>query len=373
MLHANDSQSIINVEDYLIIAHEAFVVSLRRIDNVTSTRITHFEKDFIDITTISYNKSAFQSINTRDNLFKSRRSKSKDRRTKFKTIVNSRNDENKNTTNTIDEQSDTSSTTKEVQNEQMNFKKRKSEIKASLILLKNIVKKVKVNDEDELVSEDSNFVKKDYRVKNSIKSTIDKLKYNINHYVAYDLVNNDNVDESITHAFVKFENYDHYALYMNSKVFTIEEFLKQKVRFDDFWIVVILSFELSSVKLFKYWSIEFDKNDMIRDTRVSLDYAAKMWIDDETMNVNEVRVEFEKDDYYYKWWRELHSLMSKKKLNAKLYEHRSSHEKFKCENFDFKITYRAINQSSKDQKNLNASISLYNISTKKDKSSSFKK
>ncbi len=63
-----------------------------------------------------------------------------------------------------------------------------------------------------------------------------------------------------------------------------------------------------------------------------------MLIDD--ININEkVMTEV---IYYYMWWRKLHCMMNKKSLNTNLYQIQLSFEKFKCDEFEFKIDFKIV-------------------------------
>ncbi len=142
--------------------------------------------------------------------------------------------------------------------------------------------------------------------------------------------------------FKSFSQYDSFTLYMNSKLSWTalnDEVSQFEIHLNDCTAIITLSI-FAIKKLHEKYFIDFDSARMIRATHVSLrhTYKKKMLVDD--INIDEKVVT--EVVYYYMWWRKLHCMMSKKNLNANLYQIWSSFKKFKCDEFEFKINFKII-------------------------------
>ena len=132
--------------------------------------------------------------------------------------------------------------------------------------------------------------------------------YGINHYVPYD-PNRQQIVLFIEGAFVSFAKYDSYLLFMKPNLSHIESIFISDVRIDDLTIPHVIDKMKVSV-LHRNWSADLDKAGMIRATRVFFDNAIKMYVTTDQTDIDEEIVQQRHEDYYYKWWRDLHCLMS---------------------------------------------------------------
>lgn len=90
---------------------------------------------------------------------------------------------------------------------------------------------------------------------------------------------------------------------------------------------------------------EFDVAGMIRATRIPLGFAAKMWVKEGDIDLDEVAAGPQDGGSYYKWWRGLHCLMGDEGYANGLYLVRPSFERFKCEEFGFKLDSKTVIQA----------------------------
>ncbi len=68
-----------------------------------------------------------------------------------------------------------------------------------------------------------------------------------------------------------------------------------------------------------------------------LENVIKMYINVKKMNINEMIIMQNETDYYYKWWRDLHCLISDENFKEQMYFIYFSHEIFCCDEFNFKM------------------------------------
>ncbi len=205
-----------------------------------------------------------------------------------------------------------------------------------------------------LSDEKKNFKKKTHLKKRQINNSsrnsfIILCNFHTDHYVLFDLVKQ-NVEHSVMSRFKSFSQYDDFTLYMNSKLSWTafdDEVSQFKICLNDHTAIITLLI-LAIKKLHQKYFINFDSARMIRATCVSLRHAHK-----KKMLVNDIDIDEKvvtEVVYYYMWWRELHCMMSKKSLDANLYQIRSSFKKFKCDEFEFKINFKIIIQYQADFK-----------------------
>lgn len=132
--------------------------------------------------------------------------------------------------------------------------------------------------------------------------------YDINHYVSYDL-KRQQIILFIEKAFVSFVKYDSYLLFMKLNLSHIESIFISDVRIDDLTISHVIDKMKISV-LHRNWSADLDKTSMIRATWMFFDNAIKMYVTTDQTDIDEEIIQQRHEDYYYKWWRDLHCLMS---------------------------------------------------------------
>lgn len=168
--------------------------------------------------------------------------------------------------------------------------------------------------------------------------------YNTEHYQIYDKEVAQEV-EPVIGAFVSFNRYNHYKLYINPFLKTIDDIPEIGVRLDDLTISRVLG-SLGRA-LHRAWPADFDQQGMIRATRIPLGLAAKIWVKAGAVDVDGELIP--KDGYYYSWWRGLHCLMGKEGYDAGHYLIRPSYESFKCRGFGIKVGYRAVMQTAESE------------------------
>ncbi len=200
-----------------------------------------------------------------------------------------------------------------------------------------------INDDEKLT-----LSKKSKKLKHVIHSSCIlfktmKKKFIIRNYALYDS-DNSLIISSVNHLFIKFDDFKNYALYINADLKDIKDVLISCVHLDDLTILHVIE-KFNSWDLNKNWSVDFDQANMIRVIHMSLSNAIKIWVSDEYVNVNEIRANKKNEEYYYKWWCELHHLC--KVENIKNYLIHSFHEKFLMNEFTFKLRDKAILQSWK--------------------------
>ncbi len=88
---------------------------------------------------------------------------------------------------------------------------------------------------------------------------------------------------------------------------------------------------------------------MIQVTRMSLENVIKMYINVEKMNIDKMIIMQNETDYYYKWWRDLHCLMSDERFRKQMYLIHFSYETFHCDEFNFKMKYKIVMQISENE------------------------
>lgn len=143
-------------------------------------------------------------------------------------------------------------------------------------------------------------------------------------------------------------DYNHYLFFANSHIANVSEISINDVRFDDFTIEKILKFNMKTIMLNSTWSTEFDKNEMIKVTRYSMNFAVKLLIKTNEMNVNEI-VHVDKNKFYYEWWRGLQLLCETKNATNYFFV-RSFHEKLLTKNMTWKIDFSTLIQIGSDMK-----------------------
>ncbi len=94
----------------------------------------------------------------------------------------------------------------------------------------------------------------------------------------------------VTHPFVKFDDFKNYALYINADLKDVKDVLTSCVHLDDLTISRVIE-KFNSRDLNKNWPVDFDQASMICVIRMSLSNAAKMWVHDEYVSIDEIRAE----------------------------------------------------------------------------------
>ncbi len=186
-----------------------------------------------------------------------------------------------------------------------------------------------------LNNEKKKFKKKTHLKKHQINNFLHNSftilhNFHTNHYVLFNLVKQ-NVKHSIMSRFKSFSQYDNFTLYMNSKLSWTafdDEVFQFKIHLNDHTAIIILS-TFAIKKLHEKYFIDFDSTRMIHAICVSLKHAYK-----KKMLVNDINIDEKvvtEVVYYYMWWRKLYCMMSKKSLDANLYQIQLSFKKFKCD------------------------------------------
>ena len=179
------------------------------------------------------------------------------------------------------------------------------------------------------------------------------MKYTTEYYKKYDPVN-PQIVQPVHGRFRSFGAYDNYKLYTHGQIFNLNDIPTSGVRIDDLTISRVINFSqsdtgrsstLSAKILHKNWPADFDREGMIRATRMPLGYAAKMWVEVGDTDAEGKVVSKGQEGWYYKWWRGLHCLMGKEGFDAGLYLVRPSHESFIVDGFGFKAGYKAVIQA----------------------------
>lgn len=98
-------------------------------------------------------------------------------------------------------------------------------------------------------------------------------------------------------AFVQFDFYKEYALFIDASLQDLRDVFKSCVRIDDLIISRVIE-KFKSKKLNKFWSTKFDQAEIIRAIRLSLDNKAKIWMNVREMSVNERIVLKEEQGYF---------------------------------------------------------------------------
>jgi hypothetical protein len=144
---------------------------------------------------------------------------------------------------------------------------------------------------------------------------------------------------------VFFDKYDHYHFFINFFIQDISEILIADVRIDDLTISKII-IDAKTRMLNQSWLADFDTQNMIRVTRMSLSIATKIFVNVEEMNALRQKIFVDEEEWYYLWWRRIHLLCDMKRLNEKMYKIRSSHETFATNDLIWLKKYRAILQTA---------------------------
>lgn len=151
--------------------------------------------------------------------------------------------------------------------------------------------------------------------------------------------------EPVRGPFKAFYYYDHYLLFIQDDLKTVEEVPTSGVRIDDLTISRIIQ-KFKTCELHRNWPADLDQRGMIRATRMPLGNAAKIWVNAGEADVNGNHLVIGEEGYYYKWWRGLHCLMGKEGMDAGLYRIRPSHEKFLVDGFTWKKEFKAVIQEA---------------------------
>jgi len=172
-------------------------------------------------------------------------------------------------------------------------------------------------------------------------------KYDTSHYTLYDLKNPSPI-APVGGAFVSFGRYDNYRLFINGALNNLGEIPTSGVRIDDLTISRVIN-TMKASALHRNWPADLNKAGMIRATRVPLGHAAKIYMKEGEVDIDEKVVKKNEEGYFYKWWRGIHCLMGQEGFDANQYLIRPSFETFRCAQFSFKVGYRAVLQAPEGQ------------------------
>lgn len=145
--------------------------------------------------------------------------------------------------------------------------------------------------------------------KTARKPAVRYQKYVTEWYEVYDPTN-PQTGEPVLGPFRSFGAYDDYRLYTHGQIFNLNEIPTSGVRIDDLTISRVINFNqadtgrlstLSAKTLNKNWPADFDREGMIRATRMPLGYAAKMWVNVGDTDVEGRVVSKGQEGWYYKW------------------------------------------------------------------------
>lgn len=181
----------------------------------------------------------------------------------------------------------------------------------------------------------------------SCSSTITFLKYVINHYNVYNS-DHSSVVAAVNKMFISYNKYDHYLLFIKSNLNKIKKISTVSICIDDLIIFHVID-KMKTDSLHHNWSANLNKMSMIQATCMLLENVIKMYINVKEMNIDEMIITQNETDYYYKWWRDLHCLMSDEKFRKQMYLIHLLHETFHCDEFNFKMKYKTVMQISESQ------------------------
>ena len=211
-----------------------------------------------------------------------------------------------------------------------------------MIMLSDLISDFNFPIIDSLIKKSKKFIKHA-----SCSLTITFSKYVINYYNIYDS-DHSLVVAAVDKTFISYNKYDHYFLFIKSNLSKIEKISTVNIHIDDFIIFHVIN-KMKTDSLHHNWSADLNKMSMIWTTCMSLENIIKMYINFEKMNIDEMIVTQNETDYYYKWWRDLHCLMSDERFKEQMYLIRFSHETFRCNEFNFKMKYKTVMQISESQ------------------------
>ena len=179
-------------------------------------------------------------------------------------------------------------------------------------------------------------------------------RYYTDRYIAFNILTKNNaraVTKSQRCAF-NFDMYDGYALVTSPHVTTEEDFLealnngtipKAGVRLDDH-LCGLAAISLTDPQLrHHYFPAEFDKNGMIRASRIPLGQASKSWRRAGERDLNGHILLDAEEGYYYDWYAGIHPLMGQEGYDQGWYLIRPSWEDKVNENtLGFKVGFPAL-------------------------------
>ena len=169
-----------------------------------------------------------------------------------------------------------------------------------------------------------------------------KLKYSMEHYELYDpTAKNVGVHWETAHKHLR--NYDSYTLFMIPTCQTAGSVPDRGVRLDDL-NVALVGAEYGRKKLLNAWRAEFDKEGMVRSSRVPMGHAAKVFRREGDRDLDRYVLNKDEEGWYYQWYEGLQLLCGKEGLDAGLYKHRPSFEDKHPEGTGFKRGYKAVVQ-----------------------------
>ena len=195
----------------------------------------------------------------------------------------------------------------------------------------------------------NSFIKKSKKfIKHaSCSSTVTFLKYVINYYNVYNF-DHSSVVAAVDEMFISYNKYDHYLLFIKNNLNKIEKISTVNICIDDFIIFHVIN-KIKTDSLHHNWSADLNKMSIIQAIYMLLENVIKMYINVEKMNIDEMIIMQNETDYYYKWWRDLHCLISDEKFKKQMYFIHLLHETFHCDEFNFKMKYKIVMQIFESQ------------------------
>ncbi|KAG7007187.1 hypothetical protein G7Y79_00011g030850 [Physcia stellaris] len=124
-------------------------------------------------------------------------------------------------------------------------------------------------------------------------------EYSSSKYTLYNLDNPQLLPNKVAEAFRSFDQYNDYLLYSSPNVKSFEEMPKQGVRVDDLTIMKLYEWGIKSGTLNDSFPADFDKQGMVRATRVPLGNAAKVWKEKGDKDIDDR--EIKKSGWYSIW------------------------------------------------------------------------
>ena len=101
--------------------------------------------------------------------------------------------------------------------------------------------------------------------------------YRTSHYTIYNITTPQPLLERVAEAFKGFQQYDHYLLYCSPNLKSFDDMPKEGVRVDDLTISKLYEWKIKAVVLHESFPADFDRQGMVRATRVPLGNVAKVW------------------------------------------------------------------------------------------------
>ena len=175
-------------------------------------------------------------------------------------------------------------------------------------------------------------------------------QYNTSHYQQWDPQNPEHDPQNLEtlpkwDRKLGFSQYDGALLFNEptlNHIDDIDDIPRKGVRLSDLAVSRVLKSSLTNKEINGHWPAEFDRNGMVRATRVPLGRGAKKEVQVGHVDVNGRVVQQGEQGWYPMWWVGIHCLCGERGLAIDGYLQRPSWEQPQRDGFGFKITAEAI-------------------------------